>query len=180
MYRNIPHYVKLPEFNSPKLEWELEEHIPGFHLRVIWKTHNNNVSFRGKHDEDMIPPEVFSSMFALFNIQSLGKLKIPSNHIKIELHAIFTTVSNKIHCTLIDVCVDDHYLDRIAVRLTAARLGVKTPPLLGHMTKSRIAELLADKPLSMVTRLKLSKCIGRVIINGEEKIMQVVAKDMKG
>ena len=173
MYRYIPHIIRDNDILAldNTIEWQFEEKINGFHLRVIWN--NGSISFRAKNDIEQIPRVVFSTMMEVFNIHTLANLI--AKYTDIILHVIFKQIANIPFYFIIDVQIDSRYTTIETVRLIAARLDIKTPPLLGISNINYIKHYLSTYPISLITTNKLSAIVGR----SKDLIMQISVKDVK-
>jgi len=165
---NKTHLIQEGNFSKEEFEnikwWEVTEKIDGTNIRIIfekslddkddWKS---RVFFKGRTDEAIIPRPLMKHLVDTFTLDKLKKVFEKSNKVILygegygnKIQSIGRHYRKDNGFILFDVWIDGWWLERESVEDIAKKLGIKTVPLCGLMTKEVIINFVKSEPKSQV------------------------------
>jgi len=182
-----------PEFEYLKNnEWVFTEKVDGTNIRVMWD--GEKITFGGKTDRAQIPATLFAWLQGFFlnrdddyfattfqgccaclygegygaGIQKAGKLYLPDGP----------------EFVLFDVKVEEWWLERVNVEDVAAKLGLRTVPIIGRGTLPVMIDLVKTGLQSVWGEFRAEGIVARPAIeltqrNGSRIITKLKHRDFK-
>lgn len=183
-HKNIPHLWKRKNsFYDKKVveipSWQVEEKVEGLSLRIKYDTKTDQISCRSQNDYDEIPRDAFIALLFSFNLDKMKSATQDMKNKKVVLYVKFRILTDIPIFILVDVSLDDSYLNSHEKRLLASRLDINTPAMLGDMDWRESITFMASKPISYITKGPMSGIVCRSRHKNIDYSMQITKEDIK-
>lgn len=174
--RDIQGNIIEGDYSTPEIEflkdnvWIFEEKIDGTNIRVYWDSEENKIEFRGKTDNAQIPEFLLKRLKEQFTVYKFKKL-FPETSMYLfgegygnRIQKIGKRyIKDKVDFILFDAIIGRYWLCRSDIEEIAAKLEIKTAPIIGEGTLKEACELVKNGFTSKVAEDKTLIAEGLVL-----------------